>query len=170
MDFPTRYDLLKTVISRYDGYYHLSAVKASLLLTTNVILLAAVVNEESGLKTILAEGGAARILLLGGALLALVSMIFAILVIASWLTGRRRGPVRPSVVFSSSVARTDVDDYLAGIEAIDEPSLIEDMSRLAHDLSVVLAKKFRLINVSLAAFLGAVIVAVLAYLASWPAG
>lgn len=170
MDFATRYDLLKTVISRYDGYYHLSAVKSSLLLTTNVILLAAVVNEESGLKVILSEGGAARLLLLGGAVLALVSMILATLVIASYLTVGRRGSVRFSILFSTSVARTDIDDYLAGVASIDEPSLIEDLSRLAHDLSVVLVRKFRLINWSLGAFLGAVLIAVSAYLASWPAG
>ena len=31
MDFATRYDFLKTAIARYDSYYNLAAVKASLL-------------------------------------------------------------------------------------------------------------------------------------------
>lgn len=166
MDFSTRYELLKTVITRYDGYYHLCAVKGSLLLTTNVILLAAVVNKESGLATLLAEGGASRLLLVGATLLAFVSMIFAMLVVASYLTSGRREPVRPSVVFSSSVTLATVDNYLAQVAAIDEGALIEDLSRLAHDLAVGLTKKFRLINVSLAAFAGAIFVAGVAYLAS----
>ena len=34
MDFATRYDFLKMSIARYDGYYNLAAVKASLLLTS----------------------------------------------------------------------------------------------------------------------------------------
>ena len=37
MDFATRYDFLKTLITRYDGFYNLAAVKGSLLLTSNVI-------------------------------------------------------------------------------------------------------------------------------------
>ena len=40
MQFQERYDFLKTAIARYDGYYNLAAVKASLLLTSNAVLLA----------------------------------------------------------------------------------------------------------------------------------
>lgn len=165
MNFPDRYDLLKTVITRYDGYYHLSAVKASLLLTTNVILMAALVSEESGLSDILLGGGAARVLMLVAALLALASTFFAVLVLASYLL-TEKGGTSGSIFFSSSVATTPLDDYLARVSSIDEAALLDDLARVAHHRAIGLMRKFRWINFSLGAFLLALILATVAYLAT----
>lgn len=162
MQFSDRYDLLKSTLARYDGYYHLSAVKASLLLTTDVILMAALISEESGLSGILLGGGAARVLLLIAALLALASMLFSVLVLASYLLTEKGSAT--SVFFSSSVAATPVDDYLARINTIDEAGLLEDLARVAHHRAIGLVRKFYWINVSLGTFLLAVVLATIAYL------
>ena len=164
MKFPERYDLLKTVIARYDGYYHLSALKASLLLTTNVILMAALISEDSGLADILLGGGAARVLLLVAALLALASTFFSALVLASYLL-TEKGGTPGSVFFSSTVAATPLDEYLERVNNIDEAALLEDLGCVAHHRAIGLRRKFRWINFSLAAFLLALVLASAAWLA-----
>lgn len=163
MEFSHRYDLLKTILARYDGYYHLAAVKASLLLTTNVILMAALVSEESGLSGILTGSGAAHVMLIVAAILALVSTLFSVFVLASYLL-TEKGSANASVFFSSSVAKTPLDEYVAQINSIDEAALLEDLGRVAHHRAVGLVRKFHWINLSLAAFLLALLLATVAYL------
>ena len=157
MSFDQRYDLLKVVIGRYDSYYHLSAVKASLLLTTNVLLLAGLVSEESGLRGLITEGGIARICLLVAAILSLVSTVFAVLVIASYVARDQSWRADPSTIFSASVANSTVEEYLDRVTNLDDESVVGDLGRLAHNLASGLNRKFRRINLSLTAFLGAIL-------------
>ena len=65
MQFQERYDFLKTAIARYDGYYNLAAVKASLLLTSNAVLLAPGLGEQSQFLRIAGNTGASRALVGG---------------------------------------------------------------------------------------------------------
>jgi hypothetical protein len=157
MDFATRYDFLKTAIARYDSYYNLAAVKASLLLTSNAIFLAPALGEKGLLLGVVATGGATRALVLAAAMASLLSMACAAVVIASFLTGRRVHFERPSLAFSESVAATPVDAYVQGIAVLGEDEVIADLSRLAHLLASSLAGKFRYLNFSL----GALVVAIL---------
>ena len=77
MQFQERYDFLKTAIARYDGYYNLAAVKASLLLTSNAVLLAPGLGEQSQFLRIAASAGASRALVFSAAALSLVSIACA---------------------------------------------------------------------------------------------
>lgn len=159
MDFATRYDFLKASIVRYDGYYNLAAVKASLLLTSNAIFLAPALGEKGQLLGIVAGSSGSRILVVVSALASLVSIAFAALVIASFLTGRTWQHERRSLAFSESVAATTVDDYAKGVTEVSEDELLADLSRLAHLLASGLSSKFRYVNISLATLLIAVLCA-----------
>src|SRR5690349_12535019 len=150
MDFATRYDFLKSAIARYDGYYNLAAVKASLLLTSNAIFLAPSLGERGQLLGLAGAQGAGRVLIGLSALASLVSIALSAWVIAAVLGRRRQAPGRASLAFSESVATMTADDYARGVAALDEATLLEDLSRLAHLLASGLASKFRLINASLA--------------------
>lgn len=164
MDFNTRYDFLKSSITRYDGYYNLAAVKASLLLTSNAIFLAPALGEKGQLLVIAESGAAARVLIVIAALASLSSMAFAALVIASFLTGRGRHDDRRSLAFSESVAATPLDEYAKGIAELSETELLADLSRLAHLLASSLASKFRYVNISLSALVFAIVCAFVALL------
>ena len=165
MNFATRYDFLKTAIARYDSYYNLAAVKASLLLTSNAIFLAPALGEKGLLLGVVAAAGATRALIIAAAMASLLSMAFAAMVIASFLSGRRIHFERPSLAFSESVAATPVDAYVQGIAALGEEEAIADLSRLAHLLASSLAGKFRYLNLSLAALVVAILCAFAAILA-----
>jgi hypothetical protein len=157
MDFATRYDFLKMSIARYDGYYNLAAVKASLLLTSNAIFLAPALGEKGQLLGIVGASGAVRVLIAVSALASLVSIAFAALVIASFLPGAKRHFERPSLAFTESVARIATEDYAKGIAELDEASVLADLSRLSHLLAASLSSKFRYVNISLSALVIAVI-------------
>jgi len=164
-DRAIRYDLLKSVVARYDSYYNLAAVKASLLLTSNAIFLAPSLGEKSPWLSFAEAGGAARALVAASMLLSLVSMIGAAIVIASWLSNRG-GSMRPdSLVFSESVARMSADDYAAQVDALTPDAAIDDLARLAHLMASNLTLKFVCINVSLAALVAAVVCACVATVA-----
>lgn len=163
LDFATRYDFLKSLVARYDSYYNLAAVKASLLLTSNAIFLAPSLGEGSPwLK--LAHGGASQILVVVSMLLSLLSMIAAALVIASWLS--RSGAVvrRHSLAFSESVATYSADDYAGQVGIATRSAVIDDLARLAHLMASNLTSKFRYVNSSLVMLVAAVLCACMAVL------
>ena len=156
MEFQTRYDLLKVLLARYDSYYNLSAVKASLLLTTNVIVLASFVDPGGHVASRAGLDSLAGVLLLGSAALTVFSAGAAVLVLASYLRTDAT-KAASSVIFSDHVAATGADDYLRKLEVVDEAGLLEDLARVVHHRAVGLSKKFRWINRSLWSFLAAVL-------------
>jgi hypothetical protein len=164
MDFQQRYDFLKTAIARYDGYYNLAAVKASLLLTSNAVLLAPGLGEQGQFLRIAGNAGTARVLLWAAAALSLVSIACAAWVMASTL-GRGPGRQAESLMFSESVAAMDEDAYVAAVAQAEHPAVLEGLARLSHRLASGVAGKFRLINLSLAALVAAVALAFAALLA-----
>jgi hypothetical protein len=158
MDFAVRYDFLKTTIARYDAYFNLAAVKASLLLTSNAIFLAPALGQKGEVFAV--GNGAAHALLILAAVLSLVSIVFAALVMASWL-----GRMRPqSLMFSDTVAATAPADYARSVAALDEVRALADMSQLAHLLATGITRKFRYVNLSLATLVAAVVCGALALL------
>lgn len=165
LDFATRYDLLKSVVARYDSYYNLAAVKASLLLTSNAIFLAPSLGEQSPWLKFVNGAAAARWLVSASMLLSLLSMIAAALVIASWLSRSRAVVEHHSIVFSESVAQQSPDEYAGSVGRATQDGLIEDLARLAQLMASNLASKFRYINASLAALVAAVVCACAALLA-----
>ncbi|TKR34166.1 hypothetical protein FCE95_07855 [Luteimonas gilva] len=164
LDFATRYDLLKSVVARYDSYYNLAAVKASLLLTSNAIFLAPSLGEKSPWLKFAGNAAAIRGLVSASMLLSLLSMIAAALVIASWLSRSRAMVDHHSIVFSESVARQSPDEYAGSVSATTQTALIDDMARLAQLMASNLASKFRYINLSLAGLVAAVVCACIALL------
>lgn len=164
MQFHERYDFLKTAIARYDGYYNLAAVKASLLLTSNAVLLAPGLGQQGQFLRMVDGSGAARALVLAAAALSLVSIACAAWVMASTLV-RHPGRESRSLMFSESVAAMDEDAYAASMAGADHAAVLDDLARLAHRLAAGIAGKFRLVNVSLAALVAAVVFAFAALLA-----
>ena len=161
MDFQTRYDFLKTSIARYDSYYHLAAVKASLLLTSNAVLLAPALGQRGRLHELLAGGGIAAGLIVASALLSLLSVGFAAAVLASTLT-RRDAIHYHSLMFTESVAESTADAHERGIRRLTENRIIDDLSHLAHLLAGGITPKYRYINIALAALVAAIVLALLA--------
>ena len=159
MDFTTRYDFLKTAVARYDAYFNLLAVKASLLLTSNAIFLAPAVGQRSEFLASMQAGGAPRVLLVAATLLSFVSLAFASLVMASWL-GRPRRSL--SLLFSDNAAAMTPDAYADEIARLDEHRALADLAQLAHLLATGITRKFRYVNFSLAALVLAVVCAFLA--------
>ena len=159
MDFAARYDFLKTTIVRYDGYFNLAAVKASLLLTSNAIFLSPALGQKGEL--FVAGDAATRALLLLAAGLSLVSIGCAALVMASWLG---RAPPA-SLMFSDAVAAMPPADYARALTQLDEHRALADMSELAHLLAVGITRKFRYVNLSLGTLVAAVVCAFAALLA-----
>jgi hypothetical protein len=155
MQFQDRYDFLKTSISRYDGYYQLAAVKASLLLTSNAVLLAPALGERGRFQELVDGGGAGRALIVAAMLLALTSIAFAAWVLASTLT-RRDAIGYHSLMFTESVADTSAEEHERGIRRMSESKVIDDLSHLAHLLAAGVAPKFRHVNHSLAALVSAI--------------
>lgn len=162
MDFATRYDFLKTIVTRYDSYYNLAAVKASLLLTSNAIFLAPSLGEKGHLLDAATHGTVAQALLIFSAVLSLVSIVYAALVIASYLSSQKRAARHGSLVFTRSVADMSVEDYTQGVEGVEEAAVIHDLAQVAHMLASGLASKFRYINFSLLALVSAILCACLA--------
>ena len=159
MDFAAKYDFLKSLIARYDGFYNLAAVKGSLLLTSNVIFLAPALGERGIWSTLIAGGAAVRALILVSASFSLISMAFAALVIASTLVRPKQVDGPPSLAFSESVAQISIEDYRLGIADLTETEVIADLARLAHLLAANLTAKFRYVNISLVALIGAIAMA-----------
>jgi HAMP domain-containing protein len=153
MDFSTRYDFLKTAVARYDAYFNLLAVKASLLLTSNAIFLAPAAGQRSEFLTALQAGGAPRALLVAATLLSLASLALASLVMASWL-GRPHRAL--SLMFSDNVAAMTPAAYVDEISRLDEQQALTDLAQLAHLLATGITRKFRYVNLSLAALVLAV--------------
>lgn len=164
MQFQERYDFLKTATARYDGYYNLAAVKASLLLTSNAVLLAPGLGEQGTFLRITAGAGASRALVFAAAALSLVSIACAAWVMASTLA-RRPGREADSLMFSESVAAMDEDAYVAAVAQADHAVVLDGLAPLAHRLASGVARKFRLINFSLVALVAAVVSAFAALLA-----
>jgi len=163
LDFSTRYDLLKSVVARYDSYYNLAAVKASLLLTSNAIFLAPSLGEKS-LWLKFADTTPAKWLASASMLLSLASMVAAAMVIASWLSRSRAMVDHHSIVFSESVEKQSPDEYAGSVTRATRQGLIDDLARLAQLMASNLASKFRYINASLAALVAAVVCACAALL------
>jgi hypothetical protein len=156
MDFRTRYDFLKTGISRYDGYYNLAAVTASLLLTSNAIFLAPSLGQKNDFLALVGGGGAPRVLILVSASLSLVSIVYAALVIASHLGGvGTRG--YHSLFFTESVAEQPYEEYSQAVAKATEAAILDDLTRLAHLLAGGVTQKFRYINISLVALVAAIV-------------
>jgi hypothetical protein len=164
MQFQERYDFLKTAIARYDGYYNLAAVKASLLLTSNAVLLAPGLGEQGQFLQIAGSPGASRTLLFAAAALSLASIACAAWVMASTLR-RRPGRDEDSLMFSENVAAMDEDAYVAAVARADDAVVLDGLARLAHRLAGGVSRKFRLINLSLAALVAAVLSAFAALMA-----
>jgi hypothetical protein len=156
MDVATRYDFLKSAIARYDGYYNLAAMKASLLLTSNAIFLAPALGERGQLLGLAGTVGATRALIALSAFASLVSIVLSAWVIAAVIGRRRQAPTRPSLAFSESVAAMSQEHFARGIATLDEATILDDLTQLAHLLASGLASKFRLINASLAALVVAI--------------
>ena len=142
--------------------HNLAAVKASLLLTSNAVLLAPGLGEQGQLLRAAGIGGG-RALMLAAVALSLLSIACAAWVMASTLV-RRAGRDRPSLMFSESVAAMEADAYVEALSGMDEAMLLDDLARLAHRMARGLARKFRLVNLSLATLVGAVACAFLAVL------
>jgi hypothetical protein len=159
MDFATRYDFLKSSIARYDGYYNLAAVKGSLLLTSNVIFLAPALGEGGVWRNLVSAGASLQALTVISATFSLISMAFAALVIASTLARPKRVDGPPSLAFTESVATIPIDEYRSAIADLSETEVIADLARLAHLLASNLTAKFRYVNISLAALIGAILTA-----------
>jgi hypothetical protein len=157
MDFETRYDFLKTSIARFDRYFDLAAVKGSLLLTSNAVFLANTVGRDSVWAA--NRGVATTGLTIGSGALSLISVALAALVIASYLTRSKGHPQRPSLAFTEEVARASFDDYRQGIADLSEDAIIDELAQLAHLLASNLPTKFRYVNLSLAALIGAIVTA-----------
>ena len=164
MQFQERYDFLKTAIARYDGYYNLAAVKASLLLTSNAVLLAPGLGEQGQFLRVAGGAGMPRALMFAAVALSLASIACAAWVMASTL-GRRPGREADSLMFSESVAAMDEDAYVAAVAQADHAVVLDGLARLAHRLAAGVSRKFRLINLSLAALVAAVLSAFAALLA-----
>lgn len=164
MQFQERYDFLKTAIARYDGYYNLAAVKASLLLTSNAVLLAPGLGEQGQFLRVVGDSGMPRTLMFAAAALSLLSIVCAAWVMASTLA---RHPSREadSLMFSESVAAMDEDAYVAAVAQADHAVVLDGLARLAHRLAAGISRKFRLINLSLATLVAAVVSAFAALLA-----
>jgi hypothetical protein len=164
MQFQERYDFLKTAIARYDGYYNLAAVKASLLLTSNAVLLAPGLGEQGQFLRVVGDSGMPRTLMFAAATLSLLSIVCAAWVMASTLA---RHPSREadSLMFSESVAAMDEDAYVAAVAQADHAVVLDGLARLAHRLAAGISRKFRLINLSLATLVAAVVSAFAALLA-----
>ena len=164
LDFATRYDFLKSLVARYDSYYNLAAVKASLLLTSNAIFLAPSLGERSPWLQLARPGGPSHVLVVVSMLLSLLSMIAAALVIASWLS--RSGAIvrRHSLAFSESVATYSADDYAGQVGIATRKAVIDDLARLAHLMASNLTSKFRYVNISLVMLVAAVLCACMAVL------
>ena len=159
MEFAGKYDFLKSLITRYDGFYNLAAVKGSLLLTSNVIFLAPALGERGIWSSLVAGGAEVRALILVSAALSLISMAFAALVIASTLVRPRHVDGPPSLAFSESVAHISIEEYRLGIADLSESEVIADLARLAHLLAANLTAKFRYVNISLVTLIGAIVIA-----------
>jgi hypothetical protein len=159
VDFATRYDFLKTLITRYDGFYNLAAVKGSLLLTSNVIFLAPALGEHGVWRSLVAAGGTIQALTAVAAMFSLISMAFAAFVIASTLVRPKATGGPASLAFTESVATIPLDEYRMGIADLSETEVIADLARLAHLLAANLSAKFRYVNISLAALIGAIVTA-----------
>ena len=164
MDFATRYDFLKTSIARFDRYYNLAAVKGSLLLTSNAVFLAPAVGPDSVWSRLATHGGATVVLTIASTGLSLVSVGFAALVIASYLTRSKPQPERPSLAFTEGVAHASLHDYRQGIADLSEEAIIDELAQLAHLLASNLTTKFVYVNLSLATLIGAILTAIAAML------
>jgi hypothetical protein len=163
MQFQERYDFLKTAIARYDGYYNLAAVKASLLLTSNAVLLAPGLGEQSQFLRMATGTGLPRAAILAAAALSLLSIGCAAWVMASTLV-HRPGRDPDSLMFSESVAAMGEDAYAAAVAQADYAVVLDGLARLAYRLARGISHKFRLINLSLAALVVAVVLAFVALL------
>jgi hypothetical protein len=159
MDFAARYDFLKSQIARYDAFYNLAAVKGSLLLTSNVIFLAPALGERGVWWSLVGAGGSVGALSVVAALFSLISMAFAAMVIASTLVRPNASAGPPSLAFTESVATIPFEEYRLGIAALTEAEVIADLAHLAHLLAGNLSAKFRYVNISLAALIGAIVAA-----------
>ncbi len=118
--------------------------------------------EKSRWLSALGGGGAAKVLIIAAAVLSFISIAFATLVLASYLARGRHPPDHQSLVFTASVAGTDLEDYVHGIRTMSEESVIDDLSRLAHLLAAGLSRKFVRINISLLSLVGAIVLALIA--------
>jgi hypothetical protein len=134
-------------------------VKASLLLTSNAIFLAPSLGERGQLLGLAGAQGAGRVLIGMSAFASLLSIALSAWVIAAVLGRRRQAPGRPSLAFSESVASMPLDDYARGVATLDEATMLDDLTRLAHLLASGLASKFRYVNASLAALVVAIVAA-----------
>jgi hypothetical protein len=78
---------------------------------------------------------------------------------------RRPGREADSLMFSESVAAMGEDAYVAAVAQADHAVVLDGLARLAHRLAAGISRKFRLINLSLAALVAAVVSAFAALLA-----
>lgn len=169
MDFATRYDFLKTAVGRYDNYYNLAAVKASLLLTSNAIFLAPALGSHQPWLQIAGVTTPVKVLNMLAALLALASIIYAAWAIASHLDRKGRQGYR-SLMFTESVAAQTPEDYANGLAGMDEADILADLGHLAHLLALGVTRTFRHINRSLVTLVLAVLCAFVALALQHPAG
>ena len=132
------------------------------------MLLAPALGERNRLQVLLDGGELGACLVIASACLSMLSIVCAAWVIASTLS-RRDAERHPSLMFTDNVAQDSGDDHERRIRHLSETRLIDDLAYLAQLLAVGVSRKFRFINASVAAFVGAVLLAFVAMTGSGPA-
>jgi len=144
-------ETIRFVISRYDAYFNLANVKASLLVTTNGVLLGVAITafislyeKSSHLEWITQI----KVLLSLSVLFILLSSYNSLKVIFSYLKTGNRCADYHSFIFFGSVREIERNTYVEKFGSLSDQELLNDLIEQAHILAVGLSKKYLNLNYS----------------------
>jgi hypothetical protein len=146
-----RNEILRFIISRFDHYFNLANIKASLLLTINGVLIGVAFSTylnlfnkaiRPGLKTCVQIGFSMSVILV------LISAYFALKVIFAFLKSGKRSLDYHSLVFFGSIQEIEREIFVKKFQETSLDEINKDLIEQAHVLSSGLYKKYKHLNIA----------------------
>ena len=144
-----KYNAITFVISRYDTYFNLANIKASLLITTNAVLLGVAISSYIALLEkypLIAGSWYIKSGMTASIALIIISCFFSLKVIFSFLSSGNRTADYHSLVFFGSVCEMKRKTFITKFKEQTASELLTDLSEQAHILSCGLHEKYKNLN------------------------
>ena len=142
-------ELARFSITRMDGYFNVSNVKASLLITTNAVIMGTSVTSYLSLIDNVSLPSVIPYIKFGLSLtviLAIISTVFSLQVIFSYLKSGSRTLKYHSLIFFGSISQLDEETYIEEFSKASDEDHLNDILRQVYVLSRGLESKFKNVN------------------------
>ncbi|MEZ9473396.1 Pycsar system effector family protein [Vibrio lentus] len=136
------------VVSRFDGFFNNSNVKASLLIPANALIIGTAISVFMSISEKALISSPERVVLTLAIFLSLIATFFSLKVVFSFLDSGNKMFKYHSMIYFGSISSFSEDDFVERVKNTKEDDIEEDLARQMHVLSRGLTRKFENVNKS----------------------